>query len=168
MTGDLFPEARVDPGVDPDKRYTTRETMALCMRLARVEAWDLDVAADEESHWAPTWYGVKDDGLFAPWAGRVWCNPPYSDIEPWVQRAWSAIRRTRVEVIAMLLPANRTDQCWWQEHVEPFRDSVLVGSLYLRTHYLPGRVKFGHPGNREAVGVGSPPFGCVLLVWRQG
>lgn len=34
------------------------------------------------------------------------------------------------------------------------------------THHLPGRVKFGHPGNREAVNVGSPKFGCVLLVWR--
>ena len=42
---DMFPETRVDPGLDIDRRYTTRETMDLCMRLAGVDAWDLDVAA---------------------------------------------------------------------------------------------------------------------------
>lgn len=26
--------------------------------------------------------------------------------------------------------------------------------------------RYGHPGNREGVGVGSPAFGSVLLVWR--
>ncbi len=40
-------------------------------------------------------------------------------------------------------------------------------STSLMTHFLPGRTRFGHPGNVEGVGVGSPPFGCVLLVFRR-
>lgn len=195
----MFPETRVDPGLDLDRRYTTRETMDLCMRLAGVDAWDLDVAADEESHWAPRWYcgtagevtaaaceqGLAGfDGLNMPWDGpRVWCNPPYSDIEPWVRKAWNEVLLGECSVVAMLLPATRTEQPWWQEHVEQLRDGaadrnwnrmhthgdVRFSSLSprLTTHFLPGRVKFGHPGNRDAVGVGSPPFGCVLLVWRR-
>lgn len=325
---DLFPEARVDPGADVDRRYTTRETMDLCMRLAGVDAWDLDAAADEESHWAPCWYSAQQDGLTLRWIQRTWVNPPYSAIEPWVAKAWREICHCRV--IAMLLPANRTEQPWFQKLVEPFRDDrfarpifseppeyeaelrqfiqknsrpgdsgcwlwtrhtmhgghgrarweskmqlahrlayrawiqdprdflvchrcdvascvnpshlflgthrdnmrdrnakgrtargerawrslpkslvdrirelsslgvsqseiarsvgvvsstvsrILNGKrwstapstdkspgIHLKTHYLPGRIRFGHPGNRDAVGVGSPPFGCVLLVWRS-
>jgi phage N-6-adenine-methyltransferase len=178
---DMFPEAKVDPGVDLDRRYTTRETMDLCMRLAGVDAWDLDVAADEESHWATMWFGVEQNGLKQPWHGRVWCNPPYSDISPWVRRANYHVLSGLAEVVAMLLPCNRTEQSWWQENVESVRDRprIVLDEMYprggvaragyqeLRTHFLPGRVKFGHPGNRDAVGVGSPPFGCVLLVWRR-
>lgn len=189
---DMFPEARVDPTVDLDRRYTTRETMDLCMRLAGVDGWDLDVAADDESHWAPTWFDVRADGLKQPWRGRVWCNPPYSDIVPWVGKAWTSMAEQRgPDLIAMLLPCNRTEQSWWQELVEAVRDgwsreqdgtwavastrtapasspiSEAQWFARLSTHFLPGRVKYGHPGNRNGVGVGSPPFGCVLLVWRR-
>jgi phage N-6-adenine-methyltransferase len=180
MTGDLFPEARVDPTEDIDRRYTTRTTMDLCMRLAGVDGWDLDVAADEESHWAERWYGIQDDGLRQPWQGRVWCNPPYSDIEPWVRRAHYSVHAGNAELVAMLLPSTRTEQPWWQQVVEPNRDRAMlkleVGypstvaracHHVLTTHFLPGRIAFGHPGNRDAVGVGSPPFSCVLLVWRH-
>lgn len=58
--------------------------------------------------------------------------------------------------------ARRTEQGWWQELVEPHRDR----SSEFRTHFLAGRPRFGAPGNIAAEGVGSPTFGCVLLVWR--
>lgn len=204
MNADMFPEAKVDPTLDNDRRYTTRDTMDLCKRLAGVDGWDLDVAADEESHWAPRYYDVQRNGLAHPWTplhppstmrdgslprlGRgqrwnVWCNPPYSDIKPWVRKAWqtaSEISERFDWSIAMLLPCNRTEQPWWHEHVEPYRDDRrwaqlpvpahpggFLEQVRFTTHFLPTRVKFGHPGNRDAVGVGSPPFGCVLLVWRR-
>lgn len=178
MTPDLFPETRVDPGLDLDRRYTTRETMDLCMRLADVDEWDVDVAADAESHWASKYFAAPGDtniiestfgwdGLKESWFGRVWCNPPFSNIAPWVQKAWRAMADRDCSLVAMLLPANRTEQPWFQEFVEPWRDGrQSEGRTRLTTHFLPARQKFGHPGNRDAVGVGSPPFGCVLLVWR--
>ena len=42
---------------------------------------DLDPASCEEAQAtvrATRWVGLPDDGLEAEWAGRVWCNPPYS------------------------------------------------------------------------------------------
>lgn len=182
MTPDLFPEVRVDPSLDLDRRYTTRETMGLVMKLAGVDGWDLDAAADDESHHAETWYDVGVNGLVRPWFGRTFVNPPYSDVAPWVEKAWREMTSTPgPDVIAMLLPANRTEQPWWASHVEPLRDGAAdrnwkrmhtdgdqrFSSLAARltVHFLPGRVKFGHPGNPAAVGVGSPPFGCCLLVW---
>lgn len=162
------------PDNEEDKRYTLPWTLDWCRRTAGVEAFDLDVAADDEAHVCERYYTVRENGLTQPWTGRVWCNPPYSDIGPWVRRAWQVVRATAVgvgwpvEVIAMLLPANRTEQPWWQEGVEPFRDGRQDRGLAwsLTTHHLPGRQSFGHPGNPLGVGVGSPEFGCVLLVWR--
>lgn len=177
---DLFPEA-VAPEeiIDGDQRFTLREDDLWCRAKAGVEAWDLDVAACEESHLADRYFTKADDGLTKRWEGRVWCNPPFSDIEPWVMKAWTAAGCC--DVIAMLLPASRTEQGWWQDLVEPLRDgrkniraghrlTLIAHSLYtppLTTHFLPGRTRFGHPGNRDGIGVGSPPFGCVLLVWRK-
>lgn len=182
MTGDLFPEARVDPTEDLDSRFTLPETDAWCRAKAGVDAWDLDAAACVESHLAPRFYTLADNGLEQPWHGRVWVNPPFSAITPWVVRAWEAMRdEDAVELVAMLLPGNRCEQAWWQELVEPYRDRgwldhrqrgegpiVLGGDVQLETHWLPGRTKFGHQGNPRGVGVGSPPFGCVLLVFRRG
>lgn len=186
ITTDAFPETRVDPGLDLDRRYTTPETMALCLKLSGVDAWDLDVAADQESHWADVWYGIEHDGLKQPWFGKVWCNPPFSRIEPWVVRAWEAMTlpagpENHADVVAMLLPANRTEQPWWQEWVEPKRDSSNGGRwspwraygnrdhryATLRTHFLPTRLRYGHPGNPKGIRVGSPPFASVLLVWKS-
>jgi hypothetical protein len=137
------------------------------MAIAGVDGWDVDVAADEESHWAPNWSDVQTDGLKQCWRGRVWCNPPYSDIGPWVRKAWKEWLSGRCSVIAMLLPANRTDQKWWQEDVEPARDGRSLPGQGLEVHFLPGRIRFGHPGNPKGFAVGSPPFGCCLLVWRR-
>lgn len=166
LNGDLFP---VDGrrAEMPDERYTTRTTLELCKRLAGVDAFDLDVAACDEAHCAPRYFTIATNGLERPWdADRVWCNPPYSDLGPWVTKAWDAIRYSEPSLIAMLIPANRAEQPFWQEHVEPYRDAF--GKL-LTTHHLPGRVQFGFPGNPDATGwKSSPPFGCVLLVWRRG
>jgi phage N-6-adenine-methyltransferase len=32
------------------------------------------------------YYTEADDGLTSPWDGTIWCNPPYSEPEPWAKR----------------------------------------------------------------------------------
>lgn len=46
-------------------------------------------------------------GLDIPWTGTVYCNPPYSDIEPWIRKALESDCRT-----IFLLPV-RTSTLWW-------------------------------------------------------
>jgi len=162
--------ADVPPGdIENDERYTTHETLAWCASRAGVSAFDLDVAACEESHHAPRFYAKTDDGLVRSWdAERVWCNPPYSDIAPWVAKAWiewtDRPHRFADRTIAMLLPAIKTEQSWWQRDVEPHRDGR--GQRVLATHFVPGRTAFARPGS-GGVGQDGAPFGCVLLVWRR-
>lgn len=103
------------------------------------------------------------DGLMQPWAeGEViWCNPPFSDIEPWVERATFC-----AATVVMLLPANRTEQPWWQRYIEPFRDGKLCNLP--ETRFLAGRRSFRNRGaeikNRTSR---NPPFGIVIVIWDR-
>jgi phage N-6-adenine-methyltransferase len=125
----------------------------------------IDVAALPHNAKLPRYYTPLENGLLQSWAGeRVWCNPPYSDIRSWVAKAASEWELGEVELIVMLLPANRTEQGWWQEHVEPARDHA---DGHLRVEFLPGRPRFICVGETEVLPNQRPPFGCCLLIWSR-
>lgn len=129
----------------------------------RFGPFTVDVAASAENTKCVRFYDREADGLAQSWAGEtVWCNPPYSEIGPWVRKAWDEHVDARV---VMLLPATRTEQSWWQRMVEPFRDRP--GSP-LESRFLPGRIHFLRPGQSAVHRGERPPFGCVLLVWDHG
>lgn len=122
----------------------------------------IDAAASTQNHKLPRYYTTEHNGLRAMWSGeRVYCNPPYSNVRPWIEKAWS---ETTAELIVLLLPANRTEQGWWQDLIEPKRDRE--GSP-LRTEFLKGRLRFLAAGTTEIVPNMRPPFGCVLCIWTR-
>jgi phage N-6-adenine-methyltransferase len=126
----------------------------------------LDVAAAAHNAKCERFYTRAENGLDKPWPGRVWCNPPYShpNLALWMRKAWAEWESGRPSLIVMLLPANRVEQAWWQDLVEPFRDRP--GSP-LRCEFLPGRMRFVLPG-KEHIGPNErPPFGCCLLIWDR-
>jgi phage N-6-adenine-methyltransferase len=131
----------------------------------------LDVAAAPHNAKTANYYTRLADGLLQPWTGSVWCNPPYSGLDRWLEKAWKEWNRAHrlwgpppPSRIVMLLPANRPEQPWWQEHVEPHRDRF--GSP-LTVRFLPGRLRFIKPGATEVKPNERPPFGCCLLIWSR-
>jgi phage N-6-adenine-methyltransferase len=103
--------------------------------------------------WTP-----DDDGLVQDWSGeRVWCNPPYSSIEPWVEKA----RGSGAELVVLLLPANRTEQGWWHRLVEADRDR---GGF--QCEFLSGRQRFIAFDADTIKPNERPPFGVCLLIWE--
>jgi phage N-6-adenine-methyltransferase len=136
---------------------------ALFAKLDERFGFTLDVAATPANAKCSRFFTIEDDGLTQDWTGRIYCNPPYSQIHDWVHKAWCEWD-LHAELIVMLLPANRPEQKWWQELVEPFRDRA---DQPLRTEFLRGRPRFVLPG-AEAIGPNErPPFGCVLLIWEN-
>jgi phage N-6-adenine-methyltransferase len=141
-----------------DDRATTADVFGPLHERFR---FSIDVAAAKHNAKLPRFYDWHADGLSQSWAGeRVWCNPPFSDLRPWVEKAWSE----DAEVVVMLVPANRTEQEWWQDLVEPFRDRA--GSV-LTTEFLRGRLRFLAVGQKRIGPNERPPFGCVLLIWNR-
>lgn len=128
----------------------------------RFGGFTLDVAAAPHNAKCDRYFTRAEDGLAQSWADeRVWCNPPYSDLYAWVAKAWDEHRRA--SGIVMLLPANRTEQRWWQTLVEPYRDKQ--GSP-LSVEFLPGRMRFDRPHAVIGPKGDRPPFGCCLLIWH--
>lgn len=126
----------------------------------------LDAAASHANAKCPRYFTREDDGLTSSWAGqRVWCNCPYNaaDLAAFVAKAWDE-HRAGVPLIVMLVPANRPEQAWWQDHVEPFRDRP--GSP-LTVEFLRDRRRFVMPGQTEVLPNQRPPFGVALLIWEQ-
>lgn len=120
----------------------------------------LDAAATAANAKLPRWCS---DGLTESWKGeRVWCNPPFSDMRRWVEKAW-AEARTGCPLVVMLSPNNRCEQAWWQDLVEPMRDQE--GSP-LRVRFLRGRTRFTRPQWQKPQKGDRPPFGCCLLIWE--
>jgi hypothetical protein len=67
-----------------------------------VGGFEFDAACTAENALArPLWRGHRTtDSLTLPWLGRIWCNPPYSLIGPWVDPFLS----TRSQSV-MLIPS---------------------------------------------------------------
>ncbi|MBM3660997.1 MAG: adenine methyltransferase [Actinobacteria bacterium] len=80
------------------------------------------------------YYTMADDGLTAPWHGRVWMNPPYSGVRPWWERF--AAHRNGVA----LLPLAKSG---WLSEMWTEADGVAL---------LPngGKVEFVRPGSAPA------------------
>lgn len=156
------PQQTAKPDVD-DRAITPEDFTPLHERFR----FTIDAAASATNARLERYWTIDDDALSQSWAGeRVWCNPPYSDIRPWVKKAWSEWHRgpSRPRSIVMLLPANRTEQRWWQLYVEPFRD---FGAANLHVEFLPGRMRFIRPNAVIDKKGDRPLFGCCLLIWGK-
>lgn len=126
----------------------------------------LDAAANRENAKVAQFFDRASDGLSQPWAPHVvWCNPPFSNIGAWVAKAIAETRHGGCPKVVMLLPANRTEQVWWQILIEPVRDRELG----ISTRFLRGRLKFKASVTLESArkpGENRPPFGCVLVTFE--
>lgn len=119
----------------------------------------VDAAASAENAKVPRFWTAEDDGLEQDWVGeRIWCNPPYSDIEPWCEKALCS----GAELVVLLLPANRTEEGWWQRQIEPHRLSGLI-----RVEFIAGRLRFLKPGQKRIAPNERPPFGCCLVIYGE-
>lgn len=117
--------------------------------------FDLDPCSPLDRPWdtAGRHLTIEDDGLTSPWAGRVWCNPPYSEVDQWVKKLADHGDGTA-------LVFARTETAYWQDHVWPRATGVL---------FLRGRVAF-HRGNAAAEGSAGAPSALVAygaLDWQM-
>lgn len=157
--------ARTHPQQGPNEKVDDRETTPEVFAEidARLGPFTLDVAASAHNRKVTSYYSIEDDGLNLGWFGRVWCNPPYSNIRPWIEKAhreWHYRPRSSLNRIVMLLPANRTEQAWWQDLIEPARRD---GSI--EVEFIRGRMRFIAAGDDEIKPNARPPFGVCLVIW---
>ena len=84
-------------------------------RLDREFHFTLDAAAGHEEgmHKCERYFTLDDDALQQSWAteSAVFCNPPYSGIRPWIEKAYEESERHRIPVV-LIVPSS-TGLRWW-------------------------------------------------------
>lgn len=123
--------------------------------------FDLDVASPPGGvPWLPAerYFTQFDDGLSLPWRGRVWCNPPYSNVTPWVRRFIDHGDGV------MLLPLAKS---LWLNDIWTAADAVTVSEE-------GGEMHFHRPDSPKPVRIWFPVFfaafgdECVEAISRLG
>lgn len=84
--------------------------------------FDLDVCAAHDSFKCQNYYTENENSLVQPWKSLNWCNPPYSNIRPWVEKA--ALETNEGHRTVMLLPADFSTQ--WFRLVWDVSSEILI------------------------------------------
>ncbi len=153
--------ARTHPQQGPNEEVDDRATPPWVFAGFNLRfRFTVDAAASPHNAKLRRYFSVDNDGLSAPWTGeRVWCNPPFSNIKPWVEKAL----RREADLVVLLLPSNRTEQAWWQELIEPER---IMGTV--KVEFLQGRMRFIAARDSKVRPNQRPPFGvCLVIVWKR-
>lgn len=110
--------------------------------------FNLDPCSTAENHKCLNYFTKEDDGLSKSWGGyHVFVNPPYSECEKWVSKAFYETRQDKTLVV-LLLP-SRTDTKY-------FHDYILNRS---EIRFIRGRLKFGDQKS-------PAPFPSMLVIFR--
>lgn len=152
------------PQQKPGKSEQTVGTPAAFIRA--VEAWrgklDFDLCALPSNAKAPRYFTPEQDSLKQNWAalrGRLWCNPPYGDVEPWVAKMAAECGVYNHGIV--LIPAS-VDSNYWEKYIH--RSAAI--------YWVKGRLTFdGHPHNfASALALliyGEPPGYYGQWDWKQ-
>lgn len=119
--------------------------------LEALGTFDLDPCAAAEN---PQWvcgrsFTKVDDGLVQTWSGRVFMNPPFSNIPPWLKRA--AEHGSGIS----LVPAAVESRTW--------RDTVWKSAKGVLLLY--GRTRFSNPDG--SCTTGRPLRSVALVAWSE-
>ncbi len=121
----------------------------------------VDVAANEENHLCPHWFGPGGcdgkvpDALAVQWTlGPCWMNPPFSRVGEFVAKAAEEMAHG---ILTVALLPSRTDTRWWHAHVWDREHHHPKPGVQVR--FLKGRLKFG--GSKD-----SAPFPSVVVVFH--
>lgn len=113
----------------------------------------MDVAASKENKKCPVYYDELSDGLIQPWAGRVWCNPPYSNVKVWLHKALHELTEKNCELVVFLLNVDTSTTY--------FHDIILSSAK--EVHLMRGRLNFEGPH----VSDGCNPKASMIVVFDQ-
>lgn len=110
-----------------------------------------DVAASRGNALCSPFIDEEQNSLDCTWLKSNWCNPPYSNITPWVKHAISMHQLGLTTV--MLVPAD-TSVKWFKLAYESCNE----------VRFISGRISFINADTQKPVNGNNK--GSVLFIWR--
>ena len=112
-----------------------------------------DICANAMNHKLPDFVTEKENGLDPEkWKGqRIWCNPPFSNIRPWVTIGRDLARSGECPLSVFMLPV--------MAGVRWYDIAATSGEFH---QFLGGRTNYEQP---SGINRSSPTFGSMLAVF---
>jgi phage N-6-adenine-methyltransferase len=112
-----------------------------------------DIASSDDNHFCADWLNEKDDALAfgQSWGGVNWCNPPYSNIHPWVE---ACILKHKQGLTTVMLVPSDTSVKWFKLAYESCNE----------VRFISGRISFINADTKKPVNGNNK--GSVLFIWR--
>jgi phage N-6-adenine-methyltransferase len=130
------------------KRDKWQTPPAVFEKLNKEFSFTLDATAEPETALCDHYFTMDDDALTQDWSHQiVYCNPPYSKLKDFAQKAQE--EASKGATVVMLVPA-RTD-------TKAFHDHLSHGEVRL----IKGRLKFLQEG-KEQDAAPFPSMVCVM------
>ena len=89
-----------------------------------------DVCATPQNAKFEKYFTVDDNALNKEWREDFFMNPPYSEINTWMKKAYESHKK--YNVTGLVLVFAKTSVKWWHEYVEGKAE----------THFQKGRIRF--------------------------
>jgi len=90
----------------------------------------MDVCATPQNTKFPKYFTPEQNGLTQEWKEDFFMNPPYSEINQWMKKAYEQHRKHNVN--ALILVFAKTSVKWWHKYVEGKGE----------VHFQKGRIRF--------------------------
>ena len=113
----------------------------------------LDVCATAQNSKCKYHYNEQMDALTKPFDVPFFCNPPYSDLKPWIRKCY--LEHVKHNVSGLLLTFAKTDTAAFHDYVFGGKAEIL---------FLRGRIKFlnkGIPSTNPA------PYASCFIFYRK-
>lgn len=117
----------------------------------------MDVSANKDNAKCPSFYTMEDNALTKPWGKKNWCNPPYSRVKEFAEKA--SLEQANGNMTVMLIPA-RTDTIFFHKY--------CYNKPNVEIRFLKGRIKFISPdGSLLRKGASnSAPFPSMVVIFN--
>lgn len=91
----------------------------------------------------------RGQGLVLPWKRRTYWNPPFDNLEAWMEKAYAESLKFP-EQVGMVPVRPRRD--WWRDHAERFDAIAWLDALAFHgyEHQFPESLILGYRGKRVA------------------
>lgn len=136
--------------------------------------FNVDLAADDENTKCEMWYDEGIDALSYRWHRGTksigWCNPPYSNIAPWLEKAWE---EARAGFTTVLLVPTPNGEAHYQNYVFGKASEIIFidGRIaFEAADYFTIKGKNGKPDKhiKKGEAVAGNTRGSCLVVFNRG
>ena len=114
--------------------------------------FNCDVAASEKNNLCSKYIDEEKDALKCNWGTSNWCNPPYSNINPWVDKA--ILEHEKGNNTVMLVPSDTSVQ-WFKKAFDNCSE----------VRFISGRISFINCETGKPVNGNNK--GSVLFIWSN-